>query len=920
MDRISTTLLALLLGTLTASAVTDTVRLDDGTSTQSNPIRRAWEESVILTPQAPCRVLEAHIYYASGGTDTVRITGDAAEGTIPPTQYCFDYNTLGYVVLDVPGPGWQTIDLRDHNILLGGYNRVVVQHLLFDDHAVWGQDAGQSSVTSFVYDPITPNPNFFNIPGIFYRASGDYLVRLVVEYETTVQPPATWTDVTDEMGILDGEGARFRSDLASAADINGDGWDDLVIRNVAYINNQGQNFTRKPLGIQAANTVWADIDNDGDVDCFAVFANGAEGRLDGLYENDGEGNLTDRSDGSGLDEESPTVTPLFLDYDHDGDLDLFIANGRRTVNNQEVYYQDRLYRNNGDWTFTNVTPESGIAAAEPAPYYDTWGASIADVNNDGWVDIFVATYRLAPDRLYVNNGDGTFRESSQATGAIGIPTHAAGYYGHGMGSDWADINNDGRLDLGVGNLGHPDQRGQFSNPSLIFVNTGSPTDPKYTNWHAMSDEGILDFHGVTFREMNAGMCFADFNNDGLQDLYHGQISYDQYGAGATRPAHFYLQGADRFEDRTWQTGLFIHGSWTGVRIDYDRDGDMDLLAASGRHEVRLFRNDLHNVGNSVTIRLENTISDKMPRDGSGARVSLLLGTTTLSRQLPGTVIGGRCSQMSNDLHFGLGPGTGYDDVTVTWPDGTTTRHENVDPNQVNILSPDGNTRYLGQGTPRQIYPEQHAVEIPVRPTLRIAGGNGPAEYQISTTADFSDNVTTLTMQSSEAPLQEDLEDGQLYFWRVRFERGPTVGPWSSTWQFTIGAPRPTVPVILDPVMDSRDNPLSKEIVWQASAMLDERQADITYEIEVIDETDGAPLCSATDLTDTTFTVRASASTRHLRGARSRLRQRCCRFVVRIRGVHDLRGSPGHHLDQPDGWRNKCPHPTTPRMGRARLGR
>ena len=536
-----------------SNEVVDTIFVDNGTPAGSNTIRVAWEESVILDPGRPCTLLRARIYYASAGSDTVRITGDAAEGTIPPTQYCFSYNTLARIVVNISAPGWHEIDLTPYNIRLGGYDRVVVQHVLNTGVSAWAQDAGQTAITSFLYDPLTPNPDFFNIPGLFYRASGDYLVRLVISYDDTPRPP-TWTDVTTSMRLVDGFDVRLRSDVATVADINGDHWDDVIIGRTAFINMQGQRFERRDLGIEGSGTVWGDLDGDGDLDCFALVANGSAGIYDGIYENDGNGYLTDRSEGSGLDNDAPTVTPLLFDFDHDGDLDIFIANGRQTVNNNEVYFQDRLYRNDGDFVFTNVTDQSGIADGEPSPYYDTWGASLVDVNQDGWTDIFVATYRLAPDRLYINNGNGTFTESSQSTGCIGVPTAATGYYGHGMGSDWGDMDNDGDIDLFVGNLGHPDQRGQFSNPSLVFRNIGTSTSPSFQNWYNLDDQGVLEFSGVTFKEMNAGMCLGDFDQDGTLDLYHPQLSYDMYGQGANRPAHFYLQEGGRFVDRTSELG------------------------------------------------------------------------------------------------------------------------------------------------------------------------------------------------------------------------------------------------------------------------------------------------------------------------------------------------------------------------------
>jgi hypothetical protein len=839
---------ASLMCVVNAQAATDTLRTDDGIASQVNVLRPMWEESVILNPNAPCLVKKVLIHYATTGTDTIRIAGDAAEGTIPPTQYCHAYNTLARVVVNVVQKGWKEVDLSSFDIQIGGYDRIVVQHVLGTGVALWSQDAGQTSVTSFLYDAVTPNPNFSNIPGIFYRANGDYLVRLLVDRETTVPPPPTWTDITETAGIVNGQGARFRSDLASVADINGDHWEDVIIGRTAYINLQGQGFERRDLGITGSNTVWGDLDGDGDLDCFSVNANGDAGRYDGIYENDGTGKLTNRTDGNGLENIAPTVTPLMFDYDHDGDLDIFIANGRKTVNNQEVYFQDRLFRNDGDFTFTDVTVASKISLGEPAPYHDTWGASLADVNMDGWTDIFVATYRLAPDRLYVNNGDGTFTERSQQTGCIGVPTAAVGYYGHGMGSDWGDIDNDGDLDLFVGNLGHPDQRGQYSNPSLVFRNNGTPTDPSFQNWHSVDANGKLTFSGVSFKEMNAGMCLGDFDHDGLLDLYHGQLSYDLYGEGATRPAHFYIQGQQRFQDRTWETGLFIHGSWTGVRFDVDRDGDLDLVAASGRHEVRLFRNDLPKRGTAVSLRLKNADVQEMPTDASGSTATVHAGGKRFVRQLPGTVTGGRCSQMSSELHFGLGAATSIDSVVVRWSNGTRRTYTSVPINTYSVLSTDGTSTSPLLGTPQQITPAIHAINVSVDPQFKIDRA-GPFEIEVASDASMTDVVGRATSATGPVMIGKQLKQGATYYWRARLERGPAVGPWSSVWPFTVGKPAPKPPTITAPKQAADGIELTPIIAWSPSGFASHQTTTVSYDVEVTKEGDGQPTWSATAVTD-----------------------------------------------------------------------
>ncbi len=852
--------LAVALLSVNVHAAEDTIFIDNGTASSGNQARAQWEESVILSPNAPCTLKKVLIYYTGGtGADTVRITGDASEGTIPPTQYCFSYNTLAKVEVNVTGPGWMEIDLTPYDVKLGGYDRVVVQHIMRTNGPTWAYDNGQSTnITSYVYDPITPNPNFYNIPGIYYRANGDYLVRLVVEKPYTEQPPPTWTDVTDIMKIVDASGKRFRSDLVSVADINDDRWDDISIGNVVYLNGKGQAFTRKELSFSAGNIVWADIDGDGDLDAFAVNGNGNNK----LYRHDSDLVFTDMTPNSGVVNDAPTVTPLWFDYDHDGDRDLFIANGRREVNGQETYFQDKLFRNDGNWKFKDVTQASGIAAGEPAPFYDTWGASLTDVNNDGWTDIFVATYRLAPDRLYINNKNGTFTESSQATGVIGIPTSAPGYYGHGMGSDWADVDNDGDIDLAIGNLGHPDQRGQYSNPSMILRNEGTTTTPSFKKWD-----------GVTFREMNAGMCFGDFDLDGKVDLYHGQISYEGYGVGADRPARFYLQGASRMEDRTWETGLFIHGSWTGARIDFDNDGDLDLLAASGTHEVRLFRNDLAQKGNSMKLLLNTSNTQAPDKLIDGARIYVYTPLGVVMRQMPGTIIGGRCTQMSSVLHFGLGDAERVDSIIVIWPGDRRIMYRSVYivPNSTNTLNNDGGIGGCTTcGSPRQVYPPQHAVGVEPHLILRATGRDQAIQFRIYDRPKQVATVPLFTINSAtgQVVVPQDLEDGKTYYWTVRYIEGGYQEPESSTWQFTVGAPQPNRVVITAPKQNELVSNTTK-VSWTHASYDSWQMPPVIYDVEIYRMPERVKVSSAYNIIDTTHAFSLEPNERYVAVVRAK---------------------------------------------------
>ncbi|CAN5462188.1 hypothetical protein BH10BAC6_BH10BAC6_17550 [soil metagenome] len=846
--------LLLLLATLPLSARVDTVRADDGSYKQVNTARTAWEESVILAPGGPCVVKNIQIYYAGGiGTDTVFVTGDAAEGSIPPTQYSWPYNTLiGPIAVDVKAAGWKDVDVSASDLHLGGFDRVVIQHRTYSGKPLFGQDASRSG-NSFYFDPTTPNANFYNIPGIFYVSAGDYMVRVVVEYSypapskgSALPPPPSLTDVTIDAGIVDATGGVLRSDLATAVDWDGDGYDDLAIGTQFFHNEGDATFKRVTLPISGSGSVWADVDNDGDQDAFAVNGWGN----DKLWRNDGGGSFTDITAQSKILNNAPTVTPLWFDMDHDGDVDLFIANGRKEENGQETYYQDRLFRNNGSGVFEDITAASAIAAAEPAPYFDCWAASLCDYNNDGWTDIFVATYRLAPDRLYKNNGNGTFTEVSRTTTVIGLPTADPSTFGHGMGSDWGDWNNDGYVDLAVGNLGHPDWRASVSNPSLLYVNNGPPS------WTFSERHSQV---GVKFYEMNAGMAWADLDLDGNLDLWHGQIAYEAYGAGATRNARLYMnQGPTenyRLIDRTWELGARIHGAWTAIRFDYDRDGDVDLLCASGTENVRLFRNDMPATGSSLTLRLSTTAA-ATPRDAYGARVNVYSGTRMFTRQLPGSSVGGRCSQHSRDLFFGLGTSTSVDSCIVVWPNGDRKALANLTLNRTYDVRNDGTTmQAMAHTRVRLVSPSTGSIDHPDAITLQWARASSTATYdvQVSQSNSFASLIEDRSAITTTSLPLTTLPKGATIYWRVRGKEGASQSQWSAPWSFTIGRPAPLAVTTVTPIHRDSAVLTKATFTWTHAQYVGGMTYATLYDVEISTSSNfSGELITRTALTDTTI--------------------------------------------------------------------
>lgn len=677
-----------------------------------------WEETMFLPPNGPCTLHELHIYYtgSQAGTDTLWLVGNAAEGALPPTSYVWSYNALTEpIIVNYDGtPGWDTIDLRSRNLHFDGFDQILVQHRVREGGPWFAVD---NSVGGFpiLYDPYTYPPNF-PVIGNYYLAKGDFLVRAVVVYDypngnrSAAPPTPTLVDVTKTVGLVDNTGKLLKSARVSVVDWNNDGWDDVAVGSTFFQNKGDGTFqdATATIGIQAAASVWGDYDNDGDLDCYAI--NG--GTADKLYRNTSDGSFTDVTAESKLQNPRPTVTPIWLDYNHDGTLDLFISNGRTEANGQEEYFPDQLWKNNGDGTFSNVTEASGIAFGEPAPYYDCWGATACDYNNDGWTDIFVATYRLAPDLLYRNNGDGTFTEVAAETGVRGQPTGSPQYFGHGLGCEWADYNNDGWSDLMVGNLGHPDVRGAVSNPSLLYRNSGYP-DFKFEEVHQQL--------GIKFFEMNAGVVWLDLDLDGNLDLWHCQYAYNPAGTNnePTRRSRMYLnQGKTKdfmFRELTWELGSIIHGAWTAARGDFDRDGDMDLIAASPTDALRLFRNNVPRKGKWLSLRLLGSPSSKLNSSAYGTRLKVYAGGQMWYRELQGGGTGVTGSQNSNELNIGLGEVRDIDSLIIQYPNNITKTYYNLRPNSAYAIP------YLGELTLTSEVSVQPDVELQRIENIRQEG-------------------------------------------------------------------------------------------------------------------------------------------------------------------------------------------------------
>ncbi len=443
-----------------------------------------------------------------------------------------------------------------------------------------------------------------------------------------------FTDVTDQArvgNVGNGKGVAW-------ADVDGDGYYDIFLSNkggksVLYHNNGDGTFAditdQAGLGGVAngysMGSCFADYDNDGRPDLYIVKGGRDEIEANRLMHNDGDGTFTDVTDKAGVGAKMFTYAAAWADYDRDGFLDLYLANygvGKKNI----------LYRNNGDGTFADVTDKAGVGDRSWS-----WSAVWCDVNNDGAPDLYVVNGQYPtgqPNKLYLNNGDGTFRDFSKESGADDP--------NWGLGAAFADYDNDGAFELYLSNYVGPN-RLLDNDGKGVFTDVSVPSGMAYEGW-------------------GKGPSWGDVDNNGALDLYEGDCKlanqlYINDGTGR------FTNQADRFP-AVKNEGTRTKGT---AFCDYDNDGDLDLFVVSWGAASRLYRND-QNDGNYLKVKLVGTASN---RDAVGARVKVLKdGKQVGLREV--CTLSGFCAQPPLVQHFGL-PSAGKYEVEVAWPSGKTSR-------------------------------------------------------------------------------------------------------------------------------------------------------------------------------------------------------------------------------------------------------
>ncbi|RNC79800.1 MAG: T9SS C-terminal target domain-containing protein [Winogradskyella sp.] len=442
----------------------------------------------------------------------------------------------------------------------------------------------------------------------------------------------------------------------SFADFDNDGLDDITVptRNnegLKFYKNFGGIFVEQQLLTPAIlyptrSVSWVDYDNDGDRDLFVV--SDSDGNK--LFNQASDGTFSDVTISSGLFTDNVfTFSVTWGDINNDGCLDLFFSN--RTTN---TLFPNFLFQNNCDGTFSNISSSAGISSDSRL----TFGASFFDFNNDGFQDIYLINDKVTANRLYKNDGDGTFTDVSASTGA-GITIDA-------MSVTIDDYNSDGFLDIYITNTDIQYPNRVAGNVLLQNVNGTSFSD--------VSSSSSTDLQGWCW-----GANFLDAENDADLDLYVSclyvsETDPDSYG--------FYENQTSGFSQPTnigfLNNDLSSYGTAIG---DADNNGMVDILVVNDANNLpNLWMNKTNTTNNYLSVSLNGTTSNK---DGIGSRIEISINGEKQYRYL----INGESyiSQNSFTEYFGVGAATIVDYVKVTWLSGVVDILNNVSVNQkINI--------------------------------------------------------------------------------------------------------------------------------------------------------------------------------------------------------------------------------------------
>src|SRR4029453_7066502 len=524
-----------------------------------------------------------------------------------------------------------------------------------------------------------------------------------VQNKPSAEPAAvTFQDVTAKSGITwvhnnAQSAARHLPETVGPGcafiDYDNDGWMDIFfvnsgssdfftpttrLQNALYRNNHDGTFTdvtvkagltRDSFGMGVAA---ADYDGDGFQDLYVT----SYGR-NTLFKNSGNGSFVDVTEKAGVAAPGWSTCAVWFDFDNDGKLDLFVSSFvyyDRSLNvlcaddQDRRYYciprhykpsASRLFRHNGNGTFTDVSRESGIANSPGKSF----GAVATDVNNDGWMDLFVANDTM-PNFLFVNQGGKRFEESGLVSG---VAFSQAGKPRSGMGVDAADYDGDGWQDLFVANIDYEFFSLYHNNKDVTFTD-----EPR-------------EIAAATQLLSGWGLRFFDYDNDGDPDLLlvngHPDDFVEMHNARVKyrEPLVMFLNTGRHFKNFSKNSGAVFARDFSGRGMatgDFDNDGDLDVLISNNGEAPLLLRNDGGNRNNWLGLEL---IATKSNPSAVGAVITGEAGGVKRSRLK--TAGGSYLSAHDPREILGLGTAARVDRLEIRWPSGQVDRLTNLPANR-----------------------------------------------------------------------------------------------------------------------------------------------------------------------------------------------------------------------------------------------
>ncbi len=559
----------------------------------------------------------------------------------------------------------------------------------------------------------------------------------------------------------------------AVGDINNDGWMDLYFtsnmdKNQLYLNKgdqsdgttgfQFENITTKAGvgGTKAWSTgvAMADVNADGFIDIYVCNSGDIAGdnKQNELFINQGDGTFKEEAEAYGLADQGFSTHAVFFDYDKDGDLDMYLLNnsyqaiGSFNLKKNERPIRDevggdKLFRND-DGKFIDVSEEAGIYGSVIG---FGLGVTVGDINLDGWQDIFISNDFFERDYLYINNGDGTFREElEQCMRAIS---------GASMGADMADINNDGYMDLFVTDM-LPDQFTRLKTKTTFENWDRYQYGIQNDYWHQFTRNVLhLNNQDDTFSEIGRlagveatdwswGALIFDMDNDGWRDIFvangiaHDLTDQDYINFASSDevkkaviskdnkvdfkklidiipstplPNYAFVNQKDlTFSNEADAMGLteatFSNGS---VYADLDNDGDLDLVLNNVNMPASIYRNEAQNLTDNHYLQFKFEGKGKN-KAAIGTKITIHhQGNIFYTEQMP---MRGFQSSVDPRLHIGLGNLKTVDSLIVTWPDSTIYVQTNVPTNQVIELNQNELSSTVSLAQKKEVSPFFKAVQ------------------------------------------------------------------------------------------------------------------------------------------------------------------------------------------------------------------